>query len=289
VDRWAFNVVDGLRSGALTDVAKLITDLGSTPAMLAVALLGSAAFAVRGRWAAAVVLVVGLIMTTIAVDLIKAAVDRPRPANSLVDTVHSSYPSGHAAHAVVYSYLAFAAAFGGRVPLAKRTAVIVGGIVAVSTIAATSDTASVGAAVVSAVEVGGGSSLLPPPKIRQFPAMMITSISTATPPQRGQRRLWGAWPKYSGGSCLRARACRRSSSRSSGVSRRPEPGSGGISSGSRSGSASPDRLDGSGSEIKSSSPRRLKSQGSRDPPSLIKGILDKCDRGAYEVPHCAPP
>ncbi len=129
VDRWAFHVVDSLRGGALTDVAKVITDLGSAPAMLAVALLGCAAFAVRGRWAAVVVLVAGLILTTIAVDIIKAAVDRPRPADPLIDTSRSSYPSGHAAHAVVYTYLAFAAAFGGRVPLAKRTAVIVGGIV----------------------------------------------------------------------------------------------------------------------------------------------------------------
>jgi len=128
VDRWAFNIVDGVNTGWLTDIAKIVTALGSSAAMFFVGVVSAAAFAARRRWAELVVLAAGLVTVTIATDSIKAAVDRPRPPAPLVDSTLSSFPSGHASHAIVYVYLAFVAVLGGRMAGAWRTAVIAAGI-----------------------------------------------------------------------------------------------------------------------------------------------------------------
>jgi undecaprenyl-diphosphatase len=52
------------------------------------------------------VLVAAMVIAHIAVPALKEIVDRPRPEGSLVDTTGSSYPSGHAAYAVIYTWLA---------------------------------------------------------------------------------------------------------------------------------------------------------------------------------------
>jgi undecaprenyl-diphosphatase len=58
------------------------------------------------------------------VDIAKAAVDRPRPVGSLVDTAGQSYPSGHAAYAI--AWIAIAVVVSRTVPgLARMTVVVV--------------------------------------------------------------------------------------------------------------------------------------------------------------------
>jgi undecaprenyl-diphosphatase len=49
------------------------------------------------------VLIPGFVITWIAVQVTKAAVDRPRPPGSLVHTVGAAFPSGHAANAVAWA------------------------------------------------------------------------------------------------------------------------------------------------------------------------------------------
>ena len=130
VDRWAFDVVDDIRTGWLTDLAKGVTALGSPPAMIAIGVVGAGMLAVRRRWPELVVLVAGLIAVSIATDSLKAAVDRHRPPDPLVSTSLSSFPSGHASHAIVYVVIACVLAFGGTLPIRRRTGVIMGGVAA---------------------------------------------------------------------------------------------------------------------------------------------------------------
>jgi membrane protein DedA with SNARE-associated domain/membrane-associated phospholipid phosphatase len=100
IDRWAFDVADRLQSDMLVDVAKVVTEIGSYPVVL-VAALGTAAWALwRRRPFDAGALVVGVLLTDLAVHAAKAAYDRPRPSGSLVETTLSAYPSGHALQAV---------------------------------------------------------------------------------------------------------------------------------------------------------------------------------------------
>jgi membrane protein DedA with SNARE-associated domain/membrane-associated phospholipid phosphatase len=130
IDTWAFDVLDSVRTAWLTDVAKGISDLGSTGAMLIVGVVGSGVLAARRRWADLAVLIAGLILVTIATDSLKAAVDRHRPSDPLVQTSLSSYPSGHAAHSIVYVWIALAIALRATPPNARRTAaLIIGGVV----------------------------------------------------------------------------------------------------------------------------------------------------------------
>jgi membrane protein DedA with SNARE-associated domain/membrane-associated phospholipid phosphatase len=101
-DRWAFDIVDGFRFGALTDVIKVLTDVGSLP-VTGAAVLVTALFALRLRRPIdSLSLVAGMVLLYIAVHVAKAAYDRPRPAGALIDTIGAAYPSGHAAYSVAF-------------------------------------------------------------------------------------------------------------------------------------------------------------------------------------------
>jgi membrane protein DedA with SNARE-associated domain/membrane-associated phospholipid phosphatase len=100
IDQWAFDVVDRLRMDMLDDLAKVLTWLGAFP-VVAAAALATAGWALwRRRVVDAVGLLAGLALTRLTVNIAKDAYDRPRPPGSLVDTMLSAYPSGHALQAV---------------------------------------------------------------------------------------------------------------------------------------------------------------------------------------------
>jgi membrane protein DedA with SNARE-associated domain/membrane-associated phospholipid phosphatase len=100
VDDAAASLADRTRMEQLVELARVVTALGSFP-VVAAAVLATAAFAaVRRRRIDALALIAGLALTYIVVHVAKAAYDRPRPSGSLVDTMLSAYPSGHAAYAV---------------------------------------------------------------------------------------------------------------------------------------------------------------------------------------------
>jgi undecaprenyl-diphosphatase len=50
----------------------------------------------------------GLVLTYAGVHITKAATDRPRPLDPLIDAAGSAYPSGHAAYAVCWVAIAIA-------------------------------------------------------------------------------------------------------------------------------------------------------------------------------------
>ena len=127
-DRTAFDIADGLEAGWLTSVNKAVTVLGSTPVTLLVALITAAALGVRRHWPELCVLLVAVALTHLAVPVLKEVVDRPRPADPLTGANGSSWPSGHAAYAVVYPWIALTVAVRLRPGRAYATALIVGSI-----------------------------------------------------------------------------------------------------------------------------------------------------------------
>jgi undecaprenyl-diphosphatase len=136
LDNAAFDLADRTRTDVLVNVAKALTTAGSLPFVLTFVVIGSIALIVRRRPLELFALAGGFGLVVLAVHLAKAAIDRPRPANPLVETVGSSYPSGHAAYATAYVVMAIIATrvLGG---IASRTAVVLGGVIVAAVIGAT--------------------------------------------------------------------------------------------------------------------------------------------------------
>jgi undecaprenyl-diphosphatase len=124
-DRWALDLAHDIESHSLTTLAKAVSFLGSFGVVLAAVLAGGAYLLTRGRVAEAITLAIGFVAVDIAIHVMKAAVDRPRPPGALVGSSGSGYPSGHAALAV--AYLAIAVLMARGVPAARRVAIPVAG------------------------------------------------------------------------------------------------------------------------------------------------------------------
>jgi undecaprenyl-diphosphatase len=127
-DMIATDIVDAIRSGWLTDMAKAVTVLGSGAVVLPLAFACAVPLAARRRWAELGVLAAGLAITIFGVHEIKDAVDRPRLPGSLVDYDGSSFPSGHAAYSVFYVWLAVTIVVRLRTGMARGAAVIAAGV-----------------------------------------------------------------------------------------------------------------------------------------------------------------
>ena len=102
IDRWASDVADRLRMDSLVSVAKVVTDIGSSPFTGAITAIAAIFAVTRKRYIEAAALVAGWLLVYGAVHITKAAYDRERPPAGLVDTFNASYPSGHAAYAVAW-------------------------------------------------------------------------------------------------------------------------------------------------------------------------------------------
>jgi undecaprenyl-diphosphatase len=89
----------------------VITTLGSSYVLIAVALAAALGLAVRGRWRSALVLIVAYAITDLTVAVVKLIAERPRPEANLTEAGGFSFPSGHSAMSMaVYGCLAFALA-----------------------------------------------------------------------------------------------------------------------------------------------------------------------------------
>jgi membrane protein DedA with SNARE-associated domain/membrane-associated phospholipid phosphatase len=127
-DMTAMEVVESLRTGWLTDVAKVVTALGSGVFVWGLTVVCAAFLAVRRRWVEFSVLIAGMTLLSIGFHEIKAAVDRPRPPDPLVSASGSSFPSGHAAHSVLYVWAAVTIVMRLRPGMARGAAVVAAGI-----------------------------------------------------------------------------------------------------------------------------------------------------------------
>jgi undecaprenyl-diphosphatase len=104
----AFDIANRIRTTWLNDLAKLVTQLGAFYVAGPVALVAGVVFATRRRYAEALLVPLSLIVSVVLVGALKAYTDVPRPSGALVPTEGSSFPSGHAAYAVVYVSIAVA-------------------------------------------------------------------------------------------------------------------------------------------------------------------------------------
>ncbi|HET9184577.1 MAG TPA: bifunctional DedA family/phosphatase PAP2 family protein [Solirubrobacterales bacterium] len=127
-DETAMEIAAQLRTGFLTTMAKAISWLGSGAVTWALTALAAIALAARRRWAELWVLLAGMAIIQLGFHEIKAAVDRPRPQGPLVSSAGSSFPSGHAAHAVLYLWAAVTIVMRLRPAMARATAVVAAGI-----------------------------------------------------------------------------------------------------------------------------------------------------------------
>jgi undecaprenyl-diphosphatase len=105
-DSQAIDIVNDLRAAWLTSVAKVVTALGASAVLIPLTVITAGVLAWRGHWPEFWVLLVAVALMLIAVPVIKEIVDRPRPVGGLVAAPDQSYPSGHAAHSVFYTWLA---------------------------------------------------------------------------------------------------------------------------------------------------------------------------------------
>jgi undecaprenyl-diphosphatase len=127
MDRVAADLAHDTRTTTLVDIAKVVTNSGSLPFVLVVVIAASVALIMRRRLFELFALAGGFALVVLGAHVAKAAVDRPRPPASLVDTLGSSYPSGHSAYATTYVLVAVIATrvFAG---FASRTVVVLAGI-----------------------------------------------------------------------------------------------------------------------------------------------------------------
>jgi membrane protein DedA with SNARE-associated domain/membrane-associated phospholipid phosphatase len=135
-DDMAFDIAGGLYTEQVKDMVVWVTALGALP-VVALVVAATALWAVaRRRYLDAAALVVALLVTWLAVDVFKAAYDRPRPAGAHVETEGMSYPSGHAAYAAAWVACAVALVRGGA-GIATRFAAVTAAIVLAAVIALT--------------------------------------------------------------------------------------------------------------------------------------------------------
>jgi len=127
-DEAAFRIADDLEAGWLTDVNEVVTELGSTPVTLAVALLAGIALAAGRRWPEVIVLLVALAIVHLAVPVLKEIVERPRPPDPIGSASGFSWPSGHATYAILYPWLALTVAMRIRPKRTVGTVLVVAGI-----------------------------------------------------------------------------------------------------------------------------------------------------------------
>ena len=132
--RWAAGIP---HDGVVVGAAKLVTRFGDPFVVQLVAAIGVLGLLARRRRLDAAVVGLGTALATLIVHVAKADTGRPRPADALVATGGSAYPSGHAAHAVAWVALAIAATR--AIPALRRPrGLVVGAAVALAVAVAAS-------------------------------------------------------------------------------------------------------------------------------------------------------
>ena len=134
VDALLGSLARGAVDGVSPHVGYLVSTLGGTDLVLPLTAASALLLCLLRHWRGAVALVVAVLGTQIVVDLIKGAIERPRPAanEALAQASGASFPSAHSATSMaLYAMLAFLLAR--RFQGAARIAVAcVGGTVVVA-------------------------------------------------------------------------------------------------------------------------------------------------------------
>ena len=126
-DQTALDLANDLHVAWLTDVAKVVTELGSSVVILPVMAIATLLFVWHRRWAEAAVLVIAVAIIYVGVGELKGLTSRPRPPDPLTSVSGSGFPSGHAAHSMLYPWLAVTLAIRLRPGMVGGTALLVTG------------------------------------------------------------------------------------------------------------------------------------------------------------------
>lgn len=118
------------RNGFLTDVMVNASRFGSTPSLIVFALAAAAWLAWRGRKADSLLIVGGAAGAFLLVPVLKAVIERPRPALSdhVVFVNSWSYPSGHSLNSMAVLGLLTVLAMRERPGAVRRTLLAVLGV-----------------------------------------------------------------------------------------------------------------------------------------------------------------
>lgn len=127
-DTAAHDIAQRLASTRLTDVAEVVTALGSLPVVLPVAGIAGLALALSRRWIELGVLTASFAIVVVGISELKDAVQRPRPLTALDGPRTYAFPSGHAAYSVIYAWLAITVVARVRPGLTGGTALITAGV-----------------------------------------------------------------------------------------------------------------------------------------------------------------
>jgi membrane protein DedA with SNARE-associated domain/membrane-associated phospholipid phosphatase len=128
-DVTAMELAGHLRAGWFTSFTRVFTELGSGAFTWGLAVVCGALLVARRRWAEFGVLFAGMAIVSFGILELKDAVDRPRPVEPLHRYSGSSFPSGHAAHSVIYVWLAVTIVLRLRPGMARGAGVVAAGVV----------------------------------------------------------------------------------------------------------------------------------------------------------------
>ena len=128
-DQTALDFANDLQTAWLVNVAKVVTELGSSVVILPLLAISVALLAWQRRWPEAAVIVVAAAIIFVGVAELKGYTSRPRPPDPLTGAEGSAFPSGHAAHSILYPWLALTLAIRLRPGMVGGTALLVTGFV----------------------------------------------------------------------------------------------------------------------------------------------------------------
>ncbi len=132
LDRAAADVAGRLRDGVLLDLARSLTELGSTPVILGLLVFALVVLVAARRFYDAGAILLGALLLFASVQALKYGIDRPRPSGALATAEGPSFPSGHAAYAT--AWIAVAVAFARALPGITRGATVVAAGVALAVV-----------------------------------------------------------------------------------------------------------------------------------------------------------
>ena len=126
-DETALDIARDIESGFLTAIAKVLRVVGSLWVVGLCAVATCAFLLARRRQAEAVALAAGLAITEVSMQIIKRAVERPRPPDPITNADGWSYPSGHAALSI--TFVAIGVLLARRLP-ARLALIVIGAALA---------------------------------------------------------------------------------------------------------------------------------------------------------------
>jgi membrane protein DedA with SNARE-associated domain/membrane-associated phospholipid phosphatase len=128
-DQAVLDFMDKIQVAWLVSLAKVVTTLGASAVVIPLAVIAVGFLAWERRWPEAAVIAIAMVIVYVGVAELKGLTDRPRPPDPLTGSEGSSFPSAHAAHSMLYPWLALTLVIRLRPGIAGGTALLVTGFV----------------------------------------------------------------------------------------------------------------------------------------------------------------